>query len=107
MNDYTSATDFGQSRRNQLRGPNYTDVDLSIIKGFQIPKWQTGKVTVGVQFFNLFNHPNFASPANDLASPGTIGTITSGVSAPTSILGSGLGGDASPRLIQLVAKFSF
>jgi hypothetical protein len=107
VNDYTSATDFGQSRRNQLRGPNYTDVDLSIIKGFQIPKWQTGKVTVGVQFFNLFNHPNFASPANDLASPGTIGTITSGVSAPTSILGSGLGGDASPRLIQLVAKFSF
>jgi hypothetical protein len=64
------------------------------------------KLRVGAQFFNLFNHPNFAQPANDVSS-GTLGTITSAVSTPTSILGSFLGGCASPRLIQLMAKFNF
>jgi hypothetical protein len=101
-----SATDFGQSRRNQLYGPNYTDTDLNITKGFVIPGWESGKVKAGVQFFNLFNHPNFSQPSNSVASP-TIGTISSAVSTPTSILGSFLGGDASPRLIQLMLKFDF
>ena len=101
-----SATDFGQSRRNQLYGPNYTDTDFSVTKGFTMPHWETAKLKVGAQFFNLFNHPNFGQPYNDVASPG-LGTITSTVSTPTSILGSFLGGDASPRLIQLMAKFDF
>jgi hypothetical protein len=71
-----------------------------------MPHWETAKLKVGAQFFNLFNHPNFGQPYNDVASPG-LGTITSTVSTPTSILGSFLGGDASPRLIQLMAKFDF
>jgi hypothetical protein len=33
--------------------------------------------------------------------------VVSTVNPPTSILGSFLGGDASPRLIQLTAKFNF
>jgi hypothetical protein len=102
-----SATDFGQSRRNQIYGPNYTDTDLSVTKGFIMPHWDTAKVRVGAQFFNLFNHPNFGQPGNDVASPGSLGTITSAVNPPTSILGSFLGGDASPRLVQLTAKFDF
>ena len=101
-----SATDFGQSRRNQLYGPNYTDVDFAVTKGFTMPHWETAKFKVGAQFFNLFNHPNFGQPYNNVASPG-LGTITSTVNTPTSILGSFLGGDASPRLIQLMAKFDF
>ena len=36
-----------------------------------------------------------------------LGQIISTVSSPTSIFGSGLGADASPRLIQLRAKFAF
>jgi hypothetical protein len=35
------------------------------------------------------------------------GTLTSAASTPTSILGAFLGGDASPRLIQLKASFVF
>jgi hypothetical protein len=71
---------------------------------------------IGFQFFNLFNHPNFDQPFNDIAafagpgspaSPGDFGTIVSTVNTPTSILGSFLGGDASPRLIQLKAEFKF
>ena len=104
--DFAAATDFGQSRRNQLYGPNYTDVDFAVTKGFNMPHWETAKLKIGAQFFNLFNHPNFGQPYNDVASPG-LGTITSTVNTPTSILGSLLGGDASPRLIQLMAKFDF
>jgi hypothetical protein len=104
--DYGPASDFGQSRRNQLYGPNYTDSDLALTKGFTMPHWETGKVKVGAQFYNLFNHPNFAQPQNNLAG-GSVGTILSAVNPPTSIFGSFLGGDASPRLIQLTAKFEF
>jgi hypothetical protein len=100
-----SATDFGQSRRNQIFGPNYTDTDFSISKGFSMPRWDSGKLRVGAQFFNLFNHPNFGQPTNNVA--GSIGAITTTVNPPTSILGAFLGGNASPRLIQLNAKFDF
>jgi hypothetical protein len=102
-----SATDFGQSRRNQLFGPNYTDADLTITKGFTVPRWDTGKLKVGAQFFNLFNHPNFAQPLSTTTSGSNMGTIQSAVNPPTSILGSFLGGDASPRLVQLTARFEF
>ncbi len=105
-NDYTGATDFGQSGRNQMFGPNYTDSDFSVFKGFAMPHWDTGKLKVGAQFFNLFNHPNFGQPLSNVAGS-NVGVIESTVNPPTSILGSFLGGNASPRLIQLTAKFDF
>ena len=106
-NDFTTATDFGQSRRNQMFGPNYSDTDFAVMKGFGMPGWESGKLRVGAQFYNLFNHPNFGQPLNDLSAGSALGQITSTVNTPTSILGSFLGGDASPRLIQLTAKFEF
>jgi hypothetical protein len=93
--DFTTATDFGQSRRNQMFGPNYTDTDFAVNKGFGVPGWEGAKLKVGAQFYNLFNHPNFGQPGANIASPGTLGLITSTVNTPTSILGSFLGGDAS------------
>ncbi|HEV2445716.1 MAG TPA: hypothetical protein VGS58_07330, partial [Candidatus Sulfopaludibacter sp.] len=105
--DFASATDFGQSRRNQLFGPNYTDVDFAATKGFTMPHWDTGKIKVGAQFYNIFNHYNFGQPGNNIASSSSFGVISSGVNPPTSILGSFLGGDAAPRLVQLTAKFIF
>jgi hypothetical protein len=79
---------------------------MSILKSFKTPKYESGKFTVGAQFFNLFNHPNFAKPAADISSS-TFGLITGTVNPPTSILGSFLGGDASPRLIQFKGVFTF
>ncbi len=105
--DYTSATDFGQSGRNQIFGPNYTDTDFAVTKGFTMPHWDEGQLKVGAQFFNLFNHPNFGQPLNNLSAGSSLGTITTDVNSPTSILGSFLGGDADPRLIQFEAKFTF
>jgi hypothetical protein len=62
---------------------------------------------VGAQFFNLFNHPNFGPPGNDINNPSTLGSINTDLSTPTSILGSFLGGNASPRLIQLKGSITF
>jgi hypothetical protein len=106
LSHFDNASDFGQQRRNQITGSGYTDTDLDLQKGFDIPKWESGKVKIGAQFFNLFNHPNFGQPTNDVeAGVGSVGLVNTMVSTPTSILGSFLGGDASPRLIQ--AKLSF
>jgi hypothetical protein len=105
--DYGPATDFGQSRRNQIFGPHYTDSDFSITKGFIMPHWETGKFRIGAQFFNVFNHPNFGQPLSDIADGPSTGTIQSTVNPPTSILGAFLGGDASPRLVQATLKFDF
>jgi hypothetical protein len=93
-------------RRNQFYGPHYFDTDMTIMKYTAIPHWETAKFGIGAQFFNLFNHPNFASPVNNVANP-QFGQVLSTVNPPTSILGSFLGGDASVRLIQLTAKFNF
>jgi hypothetical protein len=106
--NYTTPTAFGQQERNQTFAPAYTDTDFAVLKSFAIPKLESAKFIVGAQFFNLFNHPNFASPSSDInPTNSTAGFITATVNTPTSILGSGLGGDASPRLIQIKGEFTF
>ena len=100
-------TAFGNQRRNQFYGPKYFDTDMSLMKNFRVPRWESAKFSVGAQFFNLFNHPNFDQPVNDIANTGQFGTIIGTVNTPTSILGSFLGGDASPRLVQIKASLTF
>jgi hypothetical protein len=67
------ATGFGDAGRNILTGPGFTDIDLSIAKDTKI------KERVSLQFrseaFNLFNHPNFGQPQNNL-SVASFGQIT-------------------------------
>ena len=77
------------------------------MKNFNLPR-EGAKLAVGFQFFNLFNHPNFDKPVNDIAQGvGSFGTIQALVSPPTSILGSFVGADASGRIIQLKAQVVF
>lgn len=97
---------FGVQRRNQFYGPNFFDTDLTIMKNFKLPISEQSKLSVGLQFFNLFNHANFDQPDASLGSP-TFGTSVHAVSVPTSIVGSFLGGDASPRLVQIKANLTF
>jgi len=97
---------FGNQRRNQNRGPGYFDSDFAVEKGFGIPKWEGAQFSLGARFFNVFNHPDFYFPVMNNSSS-QFGQIIQTVSTPTSIYGSGLGADASPRVIQLQAKFQF
>ena len=96
---------FAQGR-NRFRGPGYISTDLAIIKNTKIPKWENASLGIGFQFFNLFNHPNFGLPDN-FSSDSLFGQIPYLQQAPTGILGSGLGGDAAPRMIQVKAELRF
>jgi hypothetical protein len=108
VSSFADPTDFGQGRRNSVYGSSYTDADVAVAKSFAVPHWESAKFKAGVTAFNVFNHPNFGQPnANIDSGSNSFGLISTTVNTPTSILGSFLGGDASPRLLQLNAKFSF
>ena len=55
-------TVFPNQGRNQFRGPGFFDSDLSVNKNFKL----TERVNfgLGANLYNIFNHPNFASPVN-------------------------------------------
>ena len=64
------AGQFGNAGRNILRGPAFAQFDASLHKDFAITERR--KITVGVEVYNLFNHPNFGVPSNT-QSPLTFG----------------------------------
>jgi hypothetical protein len=92
--------------KNHFRGPSYFNTDFAIMKNTKLHGWEKGVLGIGFQFFNLFNHPNFGLP-DILCSDQTFGQISYLEQSPTSILGSGLGGDAAPRMIQLKVQLRF
>jgi hypothetical protein len=103
---------FGNLGRNALRGPDFTWSDLYVTKWFTLSEHL--KLRFDVQFFNLFNHPNFALPSLVYAGipgkPSTqtgFGALTYTTSPPTGLLGVGLGGDSSPRMIAFQARIEF
>ena len=71
-----------------------------------IPGWEGATLGIGFQFFNVLNHPNFGFPINESSEP-YFGQIVYLEQPPTSILGANLGGDVSPRMIQLKAEVQF
>src|SRR5208337_4712459 len=64
---------FGNEGRNSLVGPAFREVDFSIFKKTSIT--ERLKMELRFEAYNLFNHPNFASPLwpNFLSDP-TLGT---------------------------------
>ena len=99
-------TGFSNQRRNQFYGPSFFNTDLQLSKAFRIPKWEGAQFSIGANFFNILNHPHFDQPTADITS-GQFGTIVLPVNSPTSIYGSFLGADASPRLVQIQGKLTF
>ncbi len=97
---------FGNQRRNQIYGPNYFDTDLTLMKSFRIPKWEGAELQIGAQAFNILNHPNFDQPVGNIGDS-QFGYSVRTVSTPTSIFGSFLGADASPRALQIRAQITF
>ncbi|MGD0154767.1 MAG: carboxypeptidase regulatory-like domain-containing protein [Terracidiphilus sp.] len=110
QNDNPSICQFGGSGRNSVRGPHFTYSDINISKSFPI---RDGiKLRIDGQMFNAFNHPNFALPSTVQAGvPGSVparfGTLQSVVPPPTGLLGVGLGGDSSPRMIAFEGRIEF
>lgn len=97
---------FTTGQRNMFRGPGFMNFDAALMKSTRLPFWEGARLGIGVQVYNVLNHPNFGLPVNDAASP-EFGEILNTVSSPTSIFGAFLGGDGSPRLVQLKMQFTF
>jgi hypothetical protein len=105
---FTDPTNFATQTRNQFRGPGYFNTDFAVLKQFNIPRSETMKLSVGAQFFNLFNHPNFDQPVNDFGQVGAgFGQIQQTVTPPTSVYGSFVGSAVSGRIIQTKIMFVF
>lgn len=105
--NYLSQNAFGSIDRNQFWGPKYFDTDMTLQKAFDLPKMgDRGKFLAGLTAYNLFNHPNFGLPSS-LIDSSHFGRSLYVEGPPTSIYGSGVGGDPSVRIVELTGKITF
>jgi Carboxypeptidase regulatory-like domain/TonB dependent receptor len=103
---------FGTMGRNIFRDFGFRNVDFSAVKNFTLT--ERVNMQFRAEFFNLFNHPNFANPYggqngwghNDPSVPGPGGfgcsCATPDVAASNPVIGSG-----GNRAVQLGLKFTF
>lgn len=96
---FVAPPDFGPGTEARvdptLRGPGINNFDFAIFKRTKVSE-RLG-IEFRTEFFNLFNHPYFGMPSENLGN-GTFGQVTSTVA----------GGVASPeRLVQFALKFVF
>jgi hypothetical protein len=100
---------FGTMGRNIFRDTGFRNVDFSVAKNF---KWgERFGAQFRAEFFNIFNHPNFANPfggqngwAHNDPSTGSFGCscATPDVAASNPVIGSG-----GSRAVQLGLKLTF
>jgi hypothetical protein len=106
---------FGNLGRNQLQGPSFKEVNFSVFKNTQLT--ERVQLSLRAEFFNIFNHPNFANPVlpNFIADPGVNGIDPTGRGvgfyALTATGDVGIGnpflGGGGPRGMQVAAKITF
>ena len=82
---------FGNSGVGIIEGPGQFNWDITISKDTRLTERQA--VQFRAEFFNAFNHAQFANPALAVSTPGTFGQITA-----TSV---------GPRVLQFALKYSF
>jgi len=67
---------LGNAGRMSIVGPNYVDVDGSLMKATRLPKMgESGALLLRADFFNLANHANLALPSS--------GIYTGSIAAPS------------------------
>jgi len=88
---------YGNLGRNAFSGPGLNDFDMSFVKTQQICRdWW---LRLRAEFFNIWNHPNFANPSTTFGSGFQL-TSTPDYFNPYF-------GNGSPRNVQLVAELEF
>lgn len=100
---------FGNMSRNMFEDTGFRNLDFSLAKNFHFG--ETMRLQARAEFFNIFNHPNFANPyggqngfgLNDPSvRPFGCGCATPDIAAANPAVGSG-----GPRSVQLGLKFTF
>jgi hypothetical protein len=89
---------WGNSGRNNLRGPGLFQVDIGLGKQFRLT--ERSNLEFRAEAFNIANHPNFAPPDLNVADVGLFGKIQS-------ILNTGATGIGTARQIQFMLRFNF
>ena len=91
----TGGTGWGNAGVGIIRGPGQLNFDTTVAKTTRVGGiHENAALQFRAEFFNLFNHPQFAVPVGlNFGAPGNFGQITS-----TSV---------NPRLIQLALKYIF
>jgi hypothetical protein len=85
----------GEMERNTLVGPGFFNTDFGVGKSIKINERAAFKFEAN--FFNIFNHPNFQTPVNNLAES-NFGESTSTFSNQQT---------GGPRITQLAIRFDF
>jgi outer membrane receptor protein involved in Fe transport len=98
-------TRFGNEQRNSLRGPDFNNLDFSLVKNFPTQfMGESSYLQFRAEAFNIANHPNLAPPFTtnsfSVASGALVTTNTSTGTLNTTQ-------NATPRQIQLGAKLVF
>ncbi len=91
---YGNGTGFGNSGLGIVAGPGQFNFDAALVKNTRVGGIrEDATLQFRAEFFNIFNHPQFANPSSTDVSQPTFGWITT-----TSV---------NPRIIQLALKYSF
>jgi len=103
-NAYTPSINgqFGNSHRNDLHGPGYSDVDFSVFKNTKIT--ERINTQFRVEMFNLFNYLNLAQPGDGFCTDSSTCSINETVGASYGAPGIGAG---EPFNTQLALKVIF
>ncbi|WP_160115149.1 TonB-dependent receptor [Bryocella elongata] len=99
---------LGNAARVPVVGPDFWNSDFSLIKQFTLPK-DVG-LNFRAEFFNLFNHPQYGMPVNDInAGAGVAASSTTSDAAipANSPFGAVNSTVNNPRLVQLALKLTF
>ncbi len=95
-NPTSVSPNFGNTRRNEFRGPGVSNVNASLSRSFKI--YRESEFLVRIEAFNALNHAELVSNPNLTVGGGTFGQITS----------FGLGNNPSPsRTIQFSGRINF
>ena len=89
---------FGNTGRNEFRGPGAWNVDFSLFRAFPIGA-AGRRIEFRAEFFNLLNHPNWGNPTVDVNDANFGRTFTVGTGARDAGTGE--------RRIRLGARFQF
>ncbi len=92
------AGQLGNANRAPVTGPDFVNTDFSVIKQFKLP-WENMGLNFRAEFFNLFNHAQFATPdsTTSLATPDIASAGFGKISATVN----------GPRLVQFGLKLTF
>ena len=66
---------FGNSKRNILDAPGQSNSDIAVLRHFNM--FDKADLEFRGEFFDAWNTPYFAPPANNIASPTLVGRIAS------------------------------